>query len=75
MQVTGVRVEDFRLLANRIHNVWMAMAYRRDVVVRVEITLAVRVVKPDTFTPDDMQWALIEESIGRSECLVPTLDQ
>jgi hypothetical protein len=74
MQITGVRVEDLRLLANRIHNVWMAMAYRRDVVVGIEVTFAVRVVKPDTFPPDNVQRTLIEEAIGWSQCFVPALD-
>ena len=60
-------VETCRLSAQRRHDVRMAMADRRDVVVDVEIGTALGIVEPHALAAHDMDGLGVEQPVGRAE--------
>lgn len=67
VQVARVRVELRRLAGNGLHHLWMAMADRCHIVIRIEVALAVGVVKPDAIAAHDVQRLLVEQAVRRAE--------
>ena len=75
MQVTAVDVERLRLALHRLNDMGMGMAHARHIVVEIEVTTTVCIVKPDTFTAHDLDRLLIERRDPNTEQTLTTFEK
>jgi hypothetical protein len=75
MKVAGMRVERFYLFTDRFHHPWMAVPDVGNIIVDVQVSLAIGTGQPDTFPFDDMQGPIVKETVSLSEQLISSLNQ
>src|SRR6185437_11040423 len=64
-QVARMRVEDARLVADRLHDGRVTMAHDGNVVIRVEITATLLVVHPQSLGTHYLERLVVEEPMSR----------
>ncbi len=69
VQIPGVRVEQSGLRADRLDDPWMTVPDRGNVVVAVEQLIPVNVDDPDALAANEVDRVVVEQLVGRGECL------
>jgi hypothetical protein len=64
MQVAGVGIQSFNLPADGFCYPWVAMADVWHIVVHIKVLIAVRIIQPNTFSPNNVHRLLVEKTIG-----------
>ena len=75
MQISGMRIQRLRLLANCLGHVWVAMSNVRNVVVHVEVFAAIAIVKPHTLASHDVHGLIVKQPIGGAHQLLSAIEK
>ena len=66
VQVAGMHIQGLGLFMQGLHHAGVAMPHIRDIVIDIQVLPAIRAVKPDPFSSDNMHRLVVEQGSARA---------